>query len=272
MEEQLCRKLLDFIHIVARLREPGGCPWDQRQTPQSFKTYLIEEVYELVDAIDEDDHQEVRAELGDMLFQLIFINNLYQEKGSFNLTEVIDGISAKMIRRHPHVFGDTKVENLQELKDQWYAIKAKERKAEGQKSHQLHSLPKGLPALRRAHRVQERATKLGLAAPERDTLSAAMANNCAALREAAQGGDNAEALRNLGELLLQAAELGRLLNGSAEEALQSATNRFIAHFDRFEELLAIRGQSLTELNPEQQKWLWEQASCRGDEEEPSNKK
>ena len=258
MEELLCTKLLDFIRIVTRLREPGGCPWDQKQTPQSFKTYLIEEVYELVDAIEEDKPEEVRGELGDLLFQLLFINNLYQEQGHFTLAEVIDGISAKMIRRHPHVFGDARVDSLQELKDQWYAIKATERQAVDRQGHQLQSLPKGLPALRRAHRVQERAAKLGFSPAEAPAQLNAMGSSLARLRQAAARQDQGGEKEALGELLLQAADFGRQQGFSAEEALQARTNGFIDRFVGLEHLLEQRGLKLRNLAPESLRELWEE--------------
>ena len=258
MEEQLCQKLLDFIRIVARLREPGGCPWDQKQTPQTFKTYLIEEVYELVDAIEQDNPEEVRGELGDMLFQLLFINNLYQEQGHFTLAEVIDGISAKMIRRHPHVFGDARVESLQELKEQWYSIKATERGAEDRPSHQLQSMPKGLPALRRAHRVQERAAKLGFSPESCPDILDAMTQRLADVRQATADDDRTGASEALGDLLLKAANLGRLLEISAEESLQARINNFIARFVRLEQLLERLDIRLNELEADRQKELWNQ--------------
>ncbi len=258
MEELLCTKLLDFIRIVTRLREPGGCPWDQKQTPLTFKTYLIEEVYELVEAIDQDNPEEVRGELGDMLFQLLFISNLYQEQGHFTLADVIDGISAKMIRRHPHVFGEARVDSLQELKDQWYSIKATERQAADRQSHQLQSLPKGLPALRRAHRVQERAAKLGFSPAGEADLLAAMAASLARLQQAtAQQNENGKA-EALGNLLLQAANLGRLQGISAEEALQARINEFIDRFVRLEQLLERLDLKLRDLTPERLRQLWDQ--------------
>lgn len=256
MEELLCSKLLEFIRIVTRLREPGGCPWDRKQTPKTFKTYLIEEVYELVDAIDKDNPAEVCGELGDLLFQLLFINNLYQEEGHFTLADVIDGISAKMIRRHPHVFGEAKVDSLQELKDQWYSIKATERKAEDRQGHQLQSLPRGLPALRRAHRVQERAAKLGFT-PDRDIdLLQAMAESLARLSLAKSRQDRSGEADALGNLLLQAANYGRLQGISAEEALQSKINAFIDRFVRLEYLLDQLDIKLRDLDPERLQELW----------------
>lgn len=256
MEELLCTKLLDFIRIVTRLREPGGCPWDQKQTPLTFKSYLIEEVYELAEAIEQDNPEEVRGELGDMLFQLIFINNLYQEQGHFTLAEVIDGISAKMIRRHPHVFGEAKVETLQQLKDQWYSIKATERQAADRQSHQLQSLPKGLPALRRAHRVQERAAKLGFAPIGEADLLEAMAESLAELQQATTLQNKSGKEQALGRLLLQAANLGRLQGISAEEMLQARINEFIDRFVRLEQLLERLELKLRDLDPERLRQLW----------------
>ncbi|MFU8818844.1 MAG: MazG family protein [Desulfurivibrio sp.] len=115
--------------IVARLRAPDGCPWDRKQTPESIKAYLLEETHELLEVLGGDDHDHIREELGDLLFQIIFLCQLYSEAGAFTLAEVIDGIRAKMIRRHPHVFGDAKVESEEDLRRQWLAIKAEEKKS-----------------------------------------------------------------------------------------------------------------------------------------------
>ncbi|MFH7319067.1 MazG family protein [Desulfurivibrio sp. D14AmB] len=118
-----------LIEIVARLRAPDGCPWDRKQTPETFKGYLLEETHELLEALEGDNREHIREELGDLLFQVLFLCQLYSEEGSFTLDEVIDGIKSKMIRRHPHVFGDAKVESEADLRRQWLAIKADEKKS-----------------------------------------------------------------------------------------------------------------------------------------------
>jgi len=258
MEEQLCRKFLDFIRIVARLREPGGCPWDQKQTPQSFKTYLIEEVYELVEAIDQDNPKEILGELGDMLFQLLFINNLYEEKGHFNFVDVIEAISAKMIRRHPHVFGDKKINTLHELKEQWYSIKAEERHAEDRGGHQLKSLPRGLPALRRAHRVKERASKLGFSPGTSEELLGSMDHCLRELKNAVVTKDQTISA-STGKLLMLIADFARLQGFLAEDALQKTIDIFIDRFGAFEDLLNRRGLNLNNLDQSLQRELWQQA-------------
>jgi len=135
-------KFLALIEIVNRLRAPDGCPWDQKQTPQTFKQYLVEETHELLEAINDDNPSHIREELGDLLFQVIFLNNLYQEKNLFTLPEVIDSISAKMIRRHPHVFGNQAIESEQDLRRQWQAIKNQENAQKGGPKHPLDSIPK----------------------------------------------------------------------------------------------------------------------------------
>ncbi len=117
-----------LVAIVTRLRAPDGCPWDRKQTPTTFKSYLLEETHELLEAIAQDDHEHIREELGDLLFQIVFLANLYAEQNAFNLKEVIEEITAKMIRRHPHVFAGRRIESEQELREQWLAIKAEEKK------------------------------------------------------------------------------------------------------------------------------------------------
>ncbi|HET98247.1 MAG TPA: MazG family protein [Desulfurivibrio alkaliphilus] len=118
-----------LVEIVARLRAPNGCPWDRKQTPETFKRYLLEETHELLEALEGDNHEHIREELGDLLFQVLFLCQLYSEQGAFTLDEVIGGIKSKMIRRHPHVFGDAKVDSEDDLRRQWLAIKADEKKS-----------------------------------------------------------------------------------------------------------------------------------------------
>lgn len=128
-KHELCQNFSQLTELVARLRAPDGCPWDRRQTPETFKGYLLEEAHEVMEALEGDNPEHIREELGDLLFQIIFLSQLYSERQEFTLAEVIDGIRAKMIRRHPHVFGDSKVETEEELRHQWETIKAREKKA-----------------------------------------------------------------------------------------------------------------------------------------------
>lgn len=217
------KKFNDLLGIVARLRAPDGCPWDGKQTTESFKSYVIEEAHELLEAIDGQEPTHICEELGDLLFQLVFLARLYEEKGLFGMAEVIEAIATKMIRRHPHVFGDVEAGSEEELRRRWQEIKARENG--GRARNPLTSLPKSLPALRRAQRVTERATRTGSSLTLDGTLSG--------LEQAA--GTASEAVRRktkiasaMGNLLLAVVEVCHLTGVNAEEALQTATDQAIS--------------------------------------------
>jgi tetrapyrrole methylase family protein / MazG family protein len=211
-----------LLEIVARLRAPDGCPWDRKQTAQTFKSYVIEEAHELLEAIDADDSEHVREELGDLLFQLIFLTRLYEEKNLFAMEDVIRSISEKMIRRHPHVFSGLEAGSDEEMRRRWHEIKTRERV--GKRDAPLTSLPRSLPALRRAQRISERAAKVD---DSRLTLAGSMRKlekEVGYLEEAILQG---RGLQTIGDLFFTMVEICRLAEINAEDALQAATDRRI---------------------------------------------
>ncbi len=226
----LAEKFLRLVAVITRLRAPDGCPWDQKQTPTTFRTYLLEEVYELVEAMDGDRPAEVCEELGDLLFQLIFVNNLFAEKGHFTLAEVIDTITAKMIRRHPHVFGDRKIDSEAALKRQWHSIKAAEKK-----QSRLMSVPRSLPALRRAQRLLDRAARTGFAGPAPAEIEAELSRSQAELRKQAAAGDRTGLAAVLGRLLFLLVMFGRQHDIACEDILAQACDRFVHLFNQLED-------------------------------------
>ena len=159
--------LIELTDIIKKLREPDGCPWDKKQTPESFKPYLLEETHELSEAIDLGDSKHIKEELGDLFFQLTFLTHLYEEKGLFTMADALQGIIDKMIRRHPHVFTDEKFESEEAIRKNWQKIKAAEKK---QQKSDLIDVPKSLPALNRAQRVSSRAASHGFEWPDTKTL------------------------------------------------------------------------------------------------------
>jgi tetrapyrrole methylase family protein/MazG family protein len=218
------KKFSDLLGIVARLRAPDGCPWDRKQTAESFKSYVIEEAHELLEAIDGNDPAHICEELGDLLFQLVFLARLYEEKGLFGMTDAIQAISAKMVRRHPHVFGDLKAGNDEELRRRWQEIKAREKGV--RTINHLTSLPRSLPALRRAQRVAERAAKAG---GSRQTLTESLCRLGQETKKATEAAQRQEkAVAAMGNLLLAVVEVCRLTGINAEEALQAATDQAIS--------------------------------------------
>lgn len=256
---QTAEKFLALLEIVGRLRAPDGCPWDQKQTPQTFKQYLIEETHELVEAINEDDPGHVREELGDLLFQVVFLNNLYQEKKLFTLAEVIDSISGKMIRRHPHVFGNGAIDSEQELRRQWQAIKNQENEGKGQPRHPLDSIPRSLPALRRAQRVADRVAREGFDWPDLAGALGKVAEEFQELQNAIAQGTRDHIREELGDLLFALAVVARKADLDGEEALQEATGKFTGRFRALEKIMAGQGKQLVDLAPDALLEIWRQS-------------
>ena len=263
----LASKFIDLIEIVRRLRAPDGCPWDQKQTPQTFKPYLIEEAHELLEAINDNAPGSIQEELGDMLFQVIFLTNLYQEKNLFTLEDVLDSISQKMIRRHPHVFGNAKIDSEQELRKKWQEIKNQENIQKGQKADLFASIPKSLPALRRAQRVAERAARTGFDWPDTASAIGKLEEEVEELKNSIAGGTRDEAAEEFGDLLFAAIVVARKASIDAEDSLYNATQKFISRFERLQEIFVEKGGSLAKCDINELLRLWKQAKD-GTRQEP----
>ncbi len=257
------RLFLDLMEIVARLRGPDGCPWDKKQTAPSLKSYLIEETHELAQAIDCGEPDHIREELGDLLFQVVFLCRIYEEQKKFDAAGAIEAICQKMIRRHPHVFGDVTVASPEEQKRLWMAIKADEQ--EGKKTiapHFLNAVPATLPALRRAQRVSERAAHTGFDWPDLTMIFAKLDEEVQELKQAMTSNDPALVLEELGDLLFTAVNISRCLGANAEDALHNATTKFIRRFITMEEIFAEQGQSVTGADQEAMQRGWDEAKKR----------
>jgi MazG family protein len=252
-------KFLALLEIISRLRAPDGCPWDKKQTPLTFKQYLVEETHELLEAINEDNPGHICEELGDLLFQVIFLNNLYEEKNLFSLADVIDAISAKMIRRHPHVFANAATDSEQELRQQWQAIKNLENEGKGEPRHFLDSIPKSLPALRRAQRVADRVAKEGFDWPEHAGALGKVAEEFQELQAAFAQGSRKKIREELGDLLFALAVVARRADIDGEDALQEATAKFTARYHLLEEIIRGQGKQLADLAPEALLAIWQKA-------------
>jgi tetrapyrrole methylase family protein/MazG family protein len=248
---QLCR-------IMARLRAPGGCPWDREQTPQTLKPYLIEEAYETIDAIDAGDPGALREELGDLLLQVVFHAELGQETGVFDIAGVAAAISEKLVRRHPHVFGDENADGAGGALRNWEAVKAKERPA-GKGS--LASIPRGLPALLRAMRSGEKAGAVGFDWSKPEDVAAKVDEEWGELRHAMEHEPPEAVSEELGDLLFAIVNLSRRLSVDAESALQFATDKFQRRFAFMERALAAEGRGLADATMDELDRLWEQAKA-----------
>ncbi|WP_028840544.1 nucleoside triphosphate pyrophosphohydrolase [Thermodesulfobacterium hveragerdense] len=240
--------------IVKTLRGENGCPWDREQTPQTLKKYLIEETYELIEAIEKEKDEEVREELGDLLFLLIFILYLYEEKNAFSYKDLFYYTAQKMIKRHPHVFGDEVAKTAEEVLKNWQRIK----KEEGKSSSVLGNIPKSLPALQRAFRLGERAARVGFDWEKPEEVLNKLKEEAEELKEAIQKGEKEALKEEIGDLLFTIANLSRKLNINPEEALKVALEKFENRFKRLEEVVEKRGLSWKDLNLTQLDQIWEE--------------
>ncbi len=220
-----------LAELVRLLRSEKGCPWDQKQTPETIKKYLMEEAYEVMEALEDGSPAQVCGELGDLLFQLVFLACLYEEKGTFSMQDVVRVVTEKMIRRHPHVFGDKEVRDAEEVKANWHKIKLAE-KGDRESKSLLDSVPRNLPALMRAHRITERAARSGFVFPDVSGIFAEVDNAISKLKKSAEKNEEEKVPEELGDLLLKVVVLGRLLGAHSETALDQALQRFIKKFRR----------------------------------------
>jgi tetrapyrrole methylase family protein/MazG family protein len=271
-----------LIELMAALRAPNGCPWDRKQTHESLKPYLLEETYELLETIDQGDHTKLREELGDVLLQVIFHAQIAAESGAFTTEDVIDTLAAKLIRRHPHVFGNGQrrdaITNSQQVLHQWEEIKRSEREAVGSPQSALDGVPKTLPALLRAFQTQARAARVGFDWPESDAgLSQILGKILEEIGELldalAQGRPQANSAHDrptgpepieaeLGDILFSIVNLARFLKVNPEEALRRATNRFTDRFHLVEAQAAEQGRALPDMTLAEMDTFWDEAKRR----------
>ena len=244
--------LLDLVRVMARLRGAGGCPWDHEQTHRSLARHLLEETHEALDAIDTDDLELLREELGDVLLQVVFHAQIAADDRAWDVDDVADGITRKLIRRHPHVFGDVDVSGADEVLVNWERIKAEE-KGEAPLEEDI---PETLPALARAAKVQRRAGGWGFEWRSVDSALEALDEEVAELRRYT---DAANAEEEIGDVLFATVALARKLGVDAESALRRTTRGFAERYERFNELLRERGQSLDELSEAEIRSLFRQA-------------
>ena len=237
------RAVLDLLKVMHRLRGPGGCPWDREQTHQSLARHLLEEAHETLEAIDAADPDRLRDELGDLLLQVAFHAEMAAEAEAFDIDDVAEGITAKLVRRHPHVFGDAEVDSAAQVLVNWERLKAEERG-----EHAVdHDIPATLPALARAAKVQRRAAGVGFDWKTRAAAQEKVREELAELEEAP--GDRAE--EELGDVLFALSSLARRLNVDPETALRTATSRFARRFERMRERAGGEGVRLEDLSEEE---------------------
>jgi MazG family protein len=255
-------RIAELLAIMARLRSADGCPWDRQQTFASIAPYTIEEAYEVADAIERGDLGNLKDELGDLLFQVVFHSQMASESGQFDFEAVAGAICDKLTRRHPHVFGDGPSMSVAEQSSAWETIKAEERGAADASA--LHGVPNALPALLRAYKLSKRAARVGFdfenAGQCADKVDEELLEVRAAARDAHQA--SPEIFEEVGDLLFAAANLARKLDVDAEAALRAANAKFERRFRGMESLAAQRGQVFSELDLAAQEDLWQAVKRR----------
>ncbi len=247
----------DLVEIIRLLRSPGGCPWDIEQTHSSIRGNVIEEAYEVADAIDTADKAALCEELGDLMMQVVFHAQMAKESGDFTLDEVTDGVCQKLVHRHPHVFGSIEVDSVSQVLDNWDAIKKQEKNQQSYTAT-LESVPKAFPSLMRAAKVQKRAAKVGFDWPNIDGALDKLSEEVNELKIAEQSGNSDAVAEEFGDLLFSMVNVSRFLKVDSEEALERATDKFIARFKAMEELAISQGLELKEMSLEQMDALWDQ--------------
>ena len=275
----------ELVRIMAKLRGPDGCPWDRKQTHGSLKPYLLEETYEVLETIDHQDTHKLKEELGDLLLQIVFHAQIGTESGTFTIREVMEQLSEKLVRRHPHVFGQVSEEgpslNAEQVYSRWEQIKRDERTQSGRESSALEGVPKALPALLRASQVQARASRVGFDWPHtaqgmehvfdkieeevrelrEATLKSSEGPQPASSNEGAST-DRSQIEAELGDMLFSVVNLARFLKVNPEDTLRQATNRFCDRFHYIESEAAKNGRRMEDLTLAEMDRLWEEAKAK----------
>jgi MazG family protein len=252
----LFERLLD---VMMRLRAPHGCPWDREQTRVSLKPYLIEEAYEVLEAIESGRSAPLKEELGDLLFQVVFHARLAEELGEFTMGDLLEQLIGKMVRRHPHVFGDASVGTATEALAQWEAIKQREAVEKGQQRSILDGVPRALPALLRAQRVQSKAARVNFDWPDASAAWSKVEEEMRETGEALAIGNVERIHEELGDALFSLVNVARLAKLDAEEALHGAIEKFRRRFAEMEAELAARGTSVSAVAADELERAWESA-------------
>ncbi len=261
LEEDL-REFTSLRSIIKTLRGPNGCPWDLKQTHLSLKKYLIEEAYELLEAIDEDDIDHMVEELGDVLLQIMLHSQIGEDEGMFTIEDVIEGIASKMIRRHPHVFGNVEVESAEDVVANWKEIKASEKK-ETKLISALDGIGKGLPAVIRAFEIQRKAAKTGFDWEKAEDAWLKVKEEIEEFQDELSKEDKENQIFELGDLLFAIINTARLLSIHPEEALERANQKFIRRFSYVEEQVQKSGRPIEDFDLKELDQFWDEAKLKG---------
>lgn len=253
MLDQYGKEFTNLVEIIARLRAPEGCPWDKKQTHQSLREFLLEETYEVLEALDENSSQKLCQELGDLLLQILLHAQIASESGKFTLEDVLRNINTKLIRRHPHIFGKTKVRSAEEVSHNWETIKKREREAG---SSILDSVPRQMPALAYSQDIQRRVAQIGF---DWENIDGVIDKLGEEVREFQQSRDEQERAEEFGDLFFTLVNIARRMGVDPEASLRQANRKFHRRFSYMEKLCRERGLNLGQLSFQEQNALWEEA-------------
>lgn len=265
-DENYFQKLVD---LMDQLRSPGGCPWDREQTRETLMPMLIEEAYEVLEALDGEDANELCEELGDLLFQVIFHSRLAKEKGEFDAHEVCRRVYEKMVGRHPHVFGEVSFADSQELLRNWEDIKAAEKMASGRqpvKASMLQGIPDRLPAIYQAQQITAKAARVGFDWPDLDGIREKLDEEFGELKSAVAEGDSRKIKEEVGDILFTALNVARFLEIDPETALLKANRKFTSRFRAMEDSFSAEGRRLKDVDPEEMEEFWQHWKNAGEPE------
>jgi MazG family protein len=249
-----------LVKIMKQLRNPiNGCPWDQKQSGHSLKEYILEEAHELVEAIDMDSIEKQKEELGDLLLQIVFLSQIHREKNHFTIKDVLNTINQKLIRRHPHIFGDVTVQSAEEVKQNWEKIKKKEKESKSI----LSDYPAAMPALSHAKRVAEQASSVGFDWDEPLGALKKVEEEIEEIKKEIQAGNREKLEEEIGDMLFAVANVARLAHINPEFALKNTNKKFVTRFRYIEEQLKKQGKDINETSMEEMEALWEKSKTVG---------
>jgi tetrapyrrole methylase family protein/MazG family protein len=260
-------KFRDLVALVDRLRSPQGCPWDREQTFETLKPMMLEEAYEVLDALDSGNRMEFSAELGDLLFQIVFLSKLAEEEGSFGVGDVIESIIAKMVRRHPHIFGQVRAETSQQVVDNWETIKRAEKAGRVEETNSILAGVPAMSALLTATRISRQAARAGFDWSHVDEIILKLHEEIdelkRALKKGSEGAVDPEVEAEVGDLLFVAVNIARFLGFDPETALRKTNQKFVRRFQYIEERLREAGKDIKQSNIEEMERLWQEAKNLG---------
>jgi tetrapyrrole methylase family protein/MazG family protein len=251
-----------LLEIMSRLRGPGGCPWDREQTRTSLKPFLIEEAYEVLEAIEAQESSALEEELGDLLLQVVFHTQIASERGEFDMTSLLARLVNKMVSRHPHVFGDTSVATSGEALAQWEAIKQREAREQGAHRSVIAGVPRALPSLLRAQRITSKAARVNFDWPDARAAWSKVEEECREAADALASGDRSQLQDELGDVLFSLVNVARLSSIDAEEALHGAIEKFRRRFTDMESQLRARGASIADVSQDELERSWDAAKAQ----------